>query len=67
MIYDVKLLYKICVEEIWMNVCKYYGLYKDKDIFNGECYNFFDFNFENIKIINYLFIKICYYWKDKYK
>lgn len=64
---DAKLLYKTCAEEIRMNVCKHHGLYKHKDISNGECHNFSDFNFENIKTTNHSSTKICYYRKDKHK
>lgn len=65
--YDAKLLHKTCAEEIRMNVCKHQGLYKHKDISNGECHSFSYFNFENIKTTNHSSTKICYYRKDKHK
>lgn len=64
---DAKLLYKTCAEEIRMNVCKHQGLYKHKDISNGECHSFSYFNFENIKTTDHSSTKICYYRKDKHK
>lgn len=48
-----------------MNVCKHQGLYKHKDISNGECHSFSYFNFENIKTTNHSSTKICYLSKGQ--